>query len=216
MRKLTTGFVLAVVALTGCSAPADGKNVDPGTATTISSDRQLGPVPASEIITRVTAALDKAGTFTTLSHAEFEVAGTTRITDSTAAYDFRNPAERRLHMTSTTGDDAIEIITIGATTYLRTGEDSWTSHLDAQTDQTTLFPDGTEGTYVAREEISGLKLHHYRYRSAETLIDLYLDDDDRPIVTIATLNGQPMTLRYTGFGDDVDIQAPDPSLVTAS
>lgn len=216
MRRLTAALVVAATALTGCASPTSGEDLDPSSATTIASDRQIGPVPASEIITRVTDALDRAGTFTAVSHTEFTASDGTHVTDTTSTYDFRDTDERRLHLVSTTGDQAMEIITIGTTTWMRTGENSWSQNLNPVGDQTALFPDGVEGAYVAREKISGVKLHHYRYRSSQATIDLYLDDDDRPIVTITTINDQPLTVRYSGFGEAVDIRAPDPSLVTES
>lgn len=212
MRKLATATVLAALVLTGCGPDSD-EPIDPSTARTISSDRQIGPVATGELLNKISAAMQKAGTFTATSHAELTGTNGVRVTDTTARHDFTNPDEHRMHLVSTSDGETLEVIVIGLTTWTRQNDALWTK-TDTVADPTVLFPDGTDGSYVAREKISGRKLHHYRYAASPATIDLYLDNDDLPRLTITTTNGSPLVISYTGYGDPVEINEPDPAQVT--
>ena len=223
-RLLVSGSaVIFIVALVGCGgAPAEPAGAAPSAeVSSPSAVSEPGAVSAAELAAQIEQALADTGTYvltqdTVLHEASMQVGWTISV-------DTTDPTTRKVRCFMEGG---MEMVTIGETSYVRSlleGVDNgiWMVLEQEKADgiltsiplATQILPESSVQD-LGPEVVNGIETNHYLVTDAYgSTNDLYLDSEHRPIHGVTRSSIGDTTTDWSGFGEPMDIAAPDPSLI---
>lgn len=246
MVSVATAAVLGAGVLTGCggakspaspapspasaaaSAPASSAPATSQATTQPPANDQPGPVDNQEFARRIADALKDVKTYAIDGKSTVTVDGQTVASSMTMTFDISDRTNIKLHQVMESPTGTSELITIGNTTWIRSGgQTMWTRTTELLNDPTASAADlstvkgALEGSTVQFvgsevEQASGRQLRHYTITTADGKVTNYfLDSNDRPVLMTLDQDSVSMELRFGKFNEPVNIQAPPDSEVVA-
>ncbi|QLQ15375.1 MAG: LppX_LprAFG lipoprotein [Micropruina sp.] len=238
ITKTTLAAALLPLALLGgCTSTVTASQSAPASAQAASSSAAAGA--DTEVLAQSAQAVAAAKTYVT--EMTTQLAGQTY--KSTMYTDATDPAKRKMRLVTGAGGQQLEVVTIGADTYMKMGAgDTWLKASAAQSEQAGAVDPGAllaqsrqyvkNFTLAGDETVDGVATKHYTMvldgaamsklgggKSAvgDIPYEIWLDDQLRPRQFVLKYSSSAGDISTKGtmskYGEPVDIQAPDPSKV---
>lgn len=215
MPKSLVALALAgLLALSACGSSTGTDST--GSASAEASSAASKHIDPDNFAHELIDAMQKTGTFVSDSTSSVDFNGQTITSTVHIEYDMTDPQNMKVHVTSNKDDgQTMETIMIGKTVYMKLpGADKWSSRTaeTAEAAAALTLPEDTTATEIGPETINGIETTHYQVMNPilGSPMDYWIDTKGRPVrTTIESINTD-----YSGFGEPVNIQAPDPSEVT--